>query len=161
MPLCSASARNCAGSRPRPAAPAPRVSALSAAAAGPLIDRLPLTRSHGGRWPCPEHGKTALPAPARPAARAERLGSPDGTATSQAAGRWRSICKLVRRLPHESEKIPFRTSPRVSMIRRVTITLGLAACLGMGGLECLARTVTDDLGRGFEVRNPPLRIVSL
>lgn len=49
----------------------------------------------------------------------------------------------------------------MSITIRLTITLGLAACLGMGGLKPLARTVTDDLGRALDVRDPPLRIVSL
>jgi iron complex transport system substrate-binding protein len=56
---------------------------------------------------------------------------------------------------------PMMTQNTMSMNIRLTITLGLAACLGMGGLKPLARTVTDDLGREVEVRNPPLRIVSL
>ena len=41
------------------------------------------------------------------------------------------------------------------------MTLGLSASLGVYGTGPLARTVTDDLGREVEVREPPLRIVSL
>ncbi|TLY72045.1 MAG: cobalamin-binding protein [Gammaproteobacteria bacterium] len=49
----------------------------------------------------------------------------------------------------------------MSITRRLTMTLGLSASLGVYGIGPLARTVTDDLGREVEVREPPLRIVSL
>src|SRR2546429_5515280 len=49
----------------------------------------------------------------------------------------------------------------MSVTRRLAMTLGLSASLGVYGTGPLARTVTDDLGREVEVREPPLRIVSL
>ena len=49
----------------------------------------------------------------------------------------------------------------MSITRLAVITLGLSASLGVYGTGPLARTVTDDLGREVEVRDPPLRIVSL
>jgi iron complex transport system substrate-binding protein len=49
----------------------------------------------------------------------------------------------------------------MSITRPVAVLLGLGACLGTVGPEPQARTVTDDLGRTVEVRDPPLKIVSL
>jgi iron complex transport system substrate-binding protein len=46
-------------------------------------------------------------------------------------------------------------------LRGWTMMMGLAACLAAGGPAPSARTVTDDLGHHVEVRDPPLRIVSL
>src|SRR6266436_3792415 len=49
----------------------------------------------------------------------------------------------------------------MSITGRLTMTLGLSASLWVYGIGPLARTVTADLGREVEVREPPLRIVSL